>query len=174
MSSALLLRDCPPLAGDRTEYSWKMAAAVVRAAVLRAVAFAGLRGAQVRRASGVSDESEVAKAQKAAPGGAAPTIFSRILDRSLPADILFEDQQCLVFSDVAPQAPVHFLVIPKKPIPRISQAEEEDQQLLGHLLLVAKKIAKAKGLGDGYRLGEWTLALGLLYEFLLLSMTFIP
>lgn len=62
--------------------------------------------------------------------------------------------QCLVFRDVAPQAPVHFLVIPKKPIPRISQAEEEDQQLLGHLLLVAKKIAKAEGLGDGYRLGE--------------------
>lgn len=60
--------------------------------------------------------------------------------------------QCLVFRDVAPQAPVHFLVIPKKPIPRISQAEEDDQQLLGHLLLVAKKTAKAEGLGDGYRL----------------------
>ncbi|KAM9675904.1 adenosine 5'-monophosphoramidase HINT2 isoform 2-T2 [Dama dama] len=108
--------------------------------------------AQVRGAAGVTDGNEVAKAQQAAPGGAAPTIFSRILDRSLPADILYEDQQCLVFRDVAPQAPVHFLVIPKKPIPRISQAEEEDQQLLGHLLLVAKKTAKAEGLGDGYRL----------------------
>lgn len=100
----------------------------------------------------MTDGDEVAKAQQAAPGRAAPTIFSRILDRSLPADILYEDQQCLVFRDVAPQAPVHFLVIPKKPIPRISQAEEEDQQLLGHLLLVAKKTAKAEGLGDGYRL----------------------
>ncbi|KAJ8794466.1 hypothetical protein J1605_018919 [Eschrichtius robustus] len=107
---------------------------------------------QVRGAAAVTDGNEVAKAQQAAPGGAAPTIFSRILDRSLPADILYEDQQCLVFRDVAPQAPVHFLVIPKKPIPRISQAEEEDQQLLGHLLLVAKKTAKAEGLGDGYRL----------------------
>nr|XP_058928177.1 adenosine 5'-monophosphoramidase HINT2 isoform X1 [Kogia breviceps] len=107
---------------------------------------------KVRGASAVTDGNEVAKAQQAAPGGAAPTIFSRILDRSLPADILYEDQQCLVFRDVAPQAPVHFLVIPKKPIPRISQAEEEDQQLLGHLLLVAKKTAKAEGLGDGYRL----------------------
>nr|XP_040141971.1 histidine triad nucleotide-binding protein 2, mitochondrial isoform X4 [Ictidomys tridecemlineatus] len=106
----------------------------------------------VRGAAGVINGNEVAKAQQAAPGGAAPTIFSRILDRSLPADILYEDQQCLVFRDVAPQAPVHFLVIPKKPIPRISQAEEEDQQLLGHLLLVAKKTAKAEGLGDGYRL----------------------
>ncbi|XP_040121301.1 histidine triad nucleotide-binding protein 2, mitochondrial [Oryx dammah] len=134
----------------------KMAAAVVLAAGLcvarRAVAVAGPRGVQVRGAAGVTDGNEVAKAQQAAPGGAAPTIFSRILDRSLPADILYEDQQCLVFRDVAPQAPVHFLVIPKKPIPRISQAEEEDQQLLGHLLLVAKKTAKAEGLGDGYRL----------------------
>ncbi|XP_032020017.1 adenosine 5'-monophosphoramidase HINT2 isoform X3 [Hylobates moloch] len=107
---------------------------------------------RVRGAAGVTDGNEVAKAQQATPGGAAPTIFSRILDRSLPADILYEDQQCLVFRDVAPQAPVHFLVIPKKPIPRISQAEEDDQQLLGHLLLVAKKTAKAEGLGDGYRL----------------------
>ncbi|XP_043422290.1 histidine triad nucleotide-binding protein 2, mitochondrial isoform X1 [Prionailurus bengalensis] len=134
----------------------KMAAALVLAAGLRvargAVALVGPRGAQVRGAAGVTDGNEVSKAQQAAPQGAAPTIFSRILDRSLPADILYEDQQCLVFRDVAPQAPVHFLVIPKKPIPRISQAEEEDQQLLGHLLLVAKKTAKAEGLGDGYRL----------------------
>ncbi|XP_064346383.1 adenosine 5'-monophosphoramidase HINT2 isoform X4 [Camelus dromedarius] len=136
-----------------------MAAAVVLAAglcvVRRVVAVAGPRGAQVRGAAGVIDGNEVAKAQQAAPGGAAPTIFSQILDRSLPADILYEDQQCLVFRDVAPQAPVHFLVIPKKPIPRISQAEEEDQQLLGHLLLVAKKTAKAEGLGDGYRLASF-------------------
>ncbi|XP_015347828.1 adenosine 5'-monophosphoramidase HINT2 isoform X2 [Marmota marmota marmota] len=142
------------VSGSRS--SGRMAAAVVLAASLRAasraLAASGPRGVQVRGAAGMINGNEVAKAQQAAPGGAAPTIFSRILDRSLPADILYEDQQCLVFRDVAPQAPVHFLVIPKKPIPRISQAEEEDQQLLGHLLLVAKKTAKAEGLGDGYRL----------------------
>uniref|UniRef100_A0AAF6YW67 Histidine triad nucleotide binding protein 2 n=1 Tax=Bos taurus TaxID=9913 RepID=A0AAF6YW67_BOVIN len=131
-----------------------MAAAVVLAAGLcvarRAVAVAGPRGVQVRGAAGVTDGDEVAKAQQAAPGGAAPTIFSRILDRSLPADILYEDQQCLAFRDVAPQAPVHFLVIPKKPIPRISQAEEEDQQKF--CSLINEETAKAEGLGDGYRL----------------------
>eukprot|EP00072_Mus_musculus_P074106 XP_017175869.1 PREDICTED: histidine triad nucleotide-binding protein 2, mitochondrial isoform X1 [Mus musculus] len=120
-----------------------MAAAVLLAVGLRAarrtLAAAGARGAQVRGNAGVSDGSEVAKAQKAAPGGASPTIFSRILDRSLPADILYEDQQCLVFRDVAPQAPVHFLVIPRKPIPRISQAEEDDQQ--SHLCLCPLPLA---------------------------------
>uniref|UniRef100_G1SR26 HIT domain-containing protein n=1 Tax=Oryctolagus cuniculus TaxID=9986 RepID=G1SR26_RABIT len=131
-----------------------MAAAAVLAAgvraACRALVAAGPQGAQVRGAAGMTDGGEVAKAQQAAPGGAAPTIFSRILDRSLPADILYEEQQCLVSRDAAPQAPVHFLVIAKTPIPRISQAE--DQQLLGHLLLVAKKTTKAEGLGDGYRL----------------------
>eukprot|EP00069_Balaena_mysticetus_P014039 bmy_08567T0 len=102
---------------------------------------------RVRGAAGVTDGNEVAKAQKAAPRGAAPSISSWILDRSLLADVLYEDQQCLVFRDVATQAPVHFLVIPEKPIPCISQAEEEDQKLLGHLLLVAKKTAKAGGAG---------------------------
>uniref|UniRef100_A0A8C2VZA0 Histidine triad nucleotide binding protein 2 n=1 Tax=Chinchilla lanigera TaxID=34839 RepID=A0A8C2VZA0_CHILA len=99
--------------------------------------------------------NEVAKTQHAAPGKAAPTIFSQILDRSLPAVILYEDQQCLVSRDVASQAPVHFLVIPKKSIPHTNQPEEEDQQLLGHLLLVAKKTAKAEGMGDGYQLLHW-------------------
>jgi len=74
-----------------------MAAAPVLAAGLRvarrAVAVAGPRGAQVRGAAGVTDGNEVANAQQTAPRGAAPTVFSRILDRSLPADILYEDQQ---------------------------------------------------------------------------------
>ncbi|KAM9096983.1 histidine triad nucleotide-binding protein 2, mitochondrial isoform X1 [Sarcophilus harrisii] len=131
-----------------------MAAVIAWAAlgVTRRVTGAAAR-LQVRGASGVPGGDEVFKAQQAAPGGAAPTIFSRIIDRSIPADILYEDQQCLVFRDVAPQAPVHLLVIPKKPIPRISQVEEQDKQLLGHLLLVAAQTAKAEGLGDGYRLG---------------------
>uniref|UniRef100_A0A803T2W4 HIT domain-containing protein n=1 Tax=Anolis carolinensis TaxID=28377 RepID=A0A803T2W4_ANOCA len=59
--------------------------------------------------------------------------------------------QCVAFRDVSPQAPVHVLVIPRKPIPRLSQAEEADTQLLGHLLLVASQVAKAEGLSEGYR-----------------------
>ncbi|XP_044513227.1 histidine triad nucleotide-binding protein 2, mitochondrial [Gracilinanus agilis] len=129
-----------------------MAAAIVAAALRvtrRVTVTTGYL--QVRGASRVPERDEVSKAQEAV-SGVAPTIFSRIIDRSIPADILYEDQQCLVFRDVAPQAPVHLLVIPKKPIPRISQAEEQDKQLLGHLLLVATQTAKAEGLGDGYRL----------------------
>lgn len=81
-----------------------------------------------------------------------PTIFSKIIDKSIPADIIYEDEQCLAFNDIAPTAPVHFLVIPKKLIPALSYAEDEDEQLLGHLLIVAKKMAKKQGLAeDGYR-----------------------
>uniref|UniRef100_A0A663NAL4 Histidine triad nucleotide binding protein 2 n=1 Tax=Athene cunicularia TaxID=194338 RepID=A0A663NAL4_ATHCN len=61
---------------------------------------------------------------------------------------------CLAFRDVAPQAPVHFLVIPKRPIPRISRVGPQDAELLGHLLVVAARTAQAEGLADGYRLGE--------------------
>ncbi|XP_038598467.1 histidine triad nucleotide-binding protein 2, mitochondrial isoform X2 [Tachyglossus aculeatus] len=107
----------------------------------------------IRDLTGGPSEDEVSRAQRAAPGRTTTTtIFSRIIDRSVPAQILYEDEQCLAFRDVAPQAPVHFLVIPKKNIPRISEAQVEDKQLLGHLLLVATQTAKAEGLGDGYRL----------------------
>lgn len=58
----------------------------------------------------------------------------------------------MAFNDLSPQAPVHFLVIPKKPISRISEAEDADEQLLGHLVLAAKKVAKQQGLNEGYRL----------------------
>ncbi|XP_076217291.1 LOW QUALITY PROTEIN: adenosine 5'-monophosphoramidase HINT2-like [Aptenodytes patagonicus] len=77
-----------------------------------------------------------------------PTIFSKIIARSVPATIL----ECLVFCDVVPQAPIHFLVIPKRPIPRISRVGPQDAELLGHLLLVAARTAQAEGLADGYRL----------------------
>ncbi|RUS82715.1 hypothetical protein EGW08_009552 [Elysia chlorotica] len=97
---------------------------------------------------GVSDE--VSKAQKAAISGE-QTIFSKIVDKSIPADILYEDDKCLAFSDVSPQAPVHFLVIPKIPIPMLSLATNSDQMLLGHLLLVAKDTAEKLGLKKGYR-----------------------
>lgn len=94
--------------------------------------------------------TEVDKAQQAAqkPG---PTVFSKILDGSIPADVLYQDDKCMAFRDVAPKAPVHFLVIPRRPIPRISHVAESDAQLLGHLLVVASQTAKAQGLSEGYR-----------------------
>ena len=78
----------------------------------------------------------------------AETIFSKIIERSIPADIIYEDELSLAFRDVNPQAPTHFLVIPKKPIEKLSDANEEDQGLLGHLLLVANKVAAQEGLSD--------------------------
>ena len=79
------------------------------------------------------------------------TIFGKIIRREIPADIVYEDDLCLAFKDVAPQAPTHILVIPKKPIPRIDGAENEDQSLLGHLLLIVKKVAAQANLVNGYR-----------------------
>uniref|UniRef100_UPI00398E9D31 uncharacterized HIT-like protein Synpcc7942_1390 n=1 Tax=Pristiophorus japonicus TaxID=55135 RepID=UPI00398E9D31 len=84
-------------------------------------------------------------------GNQPPTLFSKIIDKSLPADIIYEDDQCLSFRDVNPQGPVHFLVIPKIPIPRISDTTDGDKELLGHLLIVAKNLAKKERLTDGYR-----------------------
>lgn len=78
----------------------------------------------------------------------AETIFSKIIERSIPADIIYEDELSLAFRDVNPQAPTHFLVVPKKPIEKLSDANEEDQGLLGHLLLVANKVAAQEGLSD--------------------------
>lgn len=74
------------------------------------------------------------------------TIFSKIIKREIPADIIYEDDLALAFRDVHPQAPVHFLVIPKKPIVKLSESTIEDQALLGHLLLVASKVATQEGL----------------------------
>lgn len=79
------------------------------------------------------------------------TIFKRIIDREIPAKIVHEDDLCLAFHDVNPQAPTHVLVIPKKEIPSLAQAEENDGALLGHLLQTAKTIAVQLGLENGYR-----------------------
>ena len=79
------------------------------------------------------------------------TLFSKIIDRQIPADIVYEDDLCLAFRDVKPQAPTHVLVVPKKPIASIDDAAQEDQNLLGHLLLVVQKIARDLGLTQGYR-----------------------
>ncbi|XP_066471797.1 adenosine 5'-monophosphoramidase HINT2 [Tiliqua scincoides] len=108
------------------------------------------RAGQRAFAAAQGPDGEVARARRAAaePG---PSIFSRILDGSIPADFLYQDDQCVAFRDVAPKAPVHFLVIPRRPIPRISHVAESDAQLLGHLLVVASQTAKAQGLSEGYR-----------------------
>lgn len=82
----------------------------------------------------------------------AKTIFKKIIDREIPADIVFEDDLCLAFRDVRPQAPTHVLVIPKQEIPSIADAEDGDSALLGHLLSSARKVATQLGLARGYRL----------------------
>ncbi|MDR3143812.1 MAG: HIT domain-containing protein [Puniceicoccales bacterium] len=80
------------------------------------------------------------------------TLFQKIICRKIPAEILLETEEALVIKDIAPQAPVHALIIPKKPIPRISEAEEEEAALLGKLLLTARAFAAREKLTDGYRL----------------------
>ena len=80
------------------------------------------------------------------------TIFQKIIDRELPADIIYEDEQSLVFRDINPVAPTHLLIIPKKQIEKISDANDEDQGLLGHLFLVAGKVAKQLEIDDAFRL----------------------
>lgn len=79
------------------------------------------------------------------------TIFSKIIRREIPADIIYEDDLALAFRDITPQAPVHILVIPKKPLPQLDAAESDDHALMGHLLLTVKRVAKQEGLENGYR-----------------------
>lgn len=79
------------------------------------------------------------------------TIFKRIIDKEIPADIVYEDDLCLAFRDVNPQAPTHVLVIPKKEIESLAQVEEDDAALMGHLFVTVRKVAEQLGLGDGYR-----------------------
>lgn len=89
----------------------------------------------------------------------AKTIFKRIIDREIPANIVYEDELCLAFHDVHPQAPVHVLVIPKQEIPSAAQLTDENQLLAGHLLLTVSKLAVQLGLEQGYRIivncGPW-------------------
>jgi histidine triad (HIT) family protein len=80
------------------------------------------------------------------------TIFGKIARGEMDANIVYEDDLCLAFRDLYPAAPMHILVIPRKPIPRLCDAEEEDEALLGHLMLVANKVADQQGLGDKFRL----------------------
>ncbi|XP_026756152.2 adenosine 5'-monophosphoramidase HINT1-like [Galleria mellonella] len=96
-------------------------------------------------------DDEVKLAQSAVPGG--DTIFGKILRKEIPAKFVYEDDQCVAFHDVNPQAPTHILVIPRKPIPQLSKAGDEDELLLGHLLTAARKVATQEGLDkSGFRL----------------------
>jgi histidine triad (HIT) family protein len=79
------------------------------------------------------------------------TIFGKIIRREIPAEIVYEDELTLAFKDVNPQAPTHILVIPKKPIPRLSECTKEDTALLGHLLITIQKVAALANLTNGYR-----------------------
>ena len=80
------------------------------------------------------------------------TLFEKIINREIPADILYEDQLSIVIKDISPQAPTHLLIIPKKVIPKLSDATDEDQNILGHLMLVAGKIAEQLELDETFRL----------------------
>lgn len=76
------------------------------------------------------------------------TIFQKIIDREIPADIVFEDDRVLAFRDINPQAPTHILIIPKKPIDKLSNASREDASLLGHMMVCATEIAREQQLED--------------------------
>ena len=79
------------------------------------------------------------------------TLFQKIATRQIPADIVYEDDRALAFRDIAPQAPVHFLVVPKQPIRSLATATDADTALLGHLLSVVRTVAAQEGLAQGYR-----------------------
>ena len=82
----------------------------------------------------------------------AKTIFQKIIDREIPAQIEYEDDQCVVLHDIQPQAPVHLLIVPKKAIARVAEASPDDEGILGHLMLVAAKMARQLNLAQGFRL----------------------
>lgn len=80
------------------------------------------------------------------------SIFTQILKKKIPGDIVYEDNDCFAIKDINPQAPIHLLIIPKKHIAKVSDASHEDKELLGSMLLASKKIAKKFDLNDNYRL----------------------
>jgi histidine triad (HIT) family protein len=79
------------------------------------------------------------------------TIFAKIIKKEIPADIIYEDEVCVAFRDIRPQAPVHVLVVPRKPIPTHDEVTDEDEPLLGHIHSVIVKLAQQLGLSAGYR-----------------------
>ena len=79
------------------------------------------------------------------------TLFQKIADKEIPAKLIHEDAVCVACHDIAPQAPTHVLIVPRKPIPRVAEAAVEDQATLGHLLLVAGQLSRQLGLAKGFR-----------------------
>lgn len=79
------------------------------------------------------------------------TLFQKIMDREMDGELLYEDEKCAVLRDISPQAPTHFLVVPRKAIPSLDALTEEDEPLVGHLFVVARKVAAEEGLTGGYR-----------------------
>jgi histidine triad (HIT) family protein len=79
------------------------------------------------------------------------TLFTKIINGDIPADIVYEDEHCFAIKDIAPKAPTHLLVIPKKPIPRLVDASAEDKALLGHMMLIVGEIAKKAGVDEAFR-----------------------
>lgn len=94
-----------------------------------------------------SNSSKNPKAGVAEPD----TIFDKIIQKKIPADVFYEDEKCIAFNDISPQAPVHFLVIPKRKIPKLEDSKPSDTELLGHLMHVAGQLGKSKS-PDGFRL----------------------
>ena len=82
----------------------------------------------------------------------AKTLFEKIIDKELPATIVYEDAHCVAFKDINPGAPTHVLLVPRKLIPKLSDAGPDDQSLLGHLLLTASKLAVQLGVGEAFRI----------------------
>ena len=79
------------------------------------------------------------------------TIFTKIIKREVPADIVYEDEHCMAFKDIHPQAPTHILIVPRKEIPRLADATEEDRAVLGHLMLAVGTVARQLGVDDAFR-----------------------
>ncbi len=79
------------------------------------------------------------------------TLFTKIINRQIPAEIVYEDDMAIAFKDINPQAPIHLLIVPKKPLPSLVEAVPEDHRILGHLLMTVKRVAAQVGLENGYR-----------------------
>ncbi len=80
------------------------------------------------------------------------TIFQKIIEKEIPSEFIYEDDLCIVINDINPQAPLHLLIIPKKPLPKLSDAEEKDLNLLGHLMLIAGNMSRKFNVEDAFNI----------------------
>ena len=83
---------------------------------------------------------------------ASKTIFQKIIEKEIPSEFIYEDDLCIVINDINPQAPLHLLIIPKKPLPKLSDAQEKDLNLLGHLMLVAGNMSRKFNVEDAFNI----------------------